>query len=95
MTRNPITLLELQRVRARLKKELPARLTDGQRQFLIGLVAGEPDWKLMKCPHLEKLPAIQWKLHNLARLKKSKPQKFAQQTEALHARFFAGENSGD
>jgi hypothetical protein len=51
MTRNPIALSELQKVRARLKKELPARLTDGQRRFLIGLVAGEPDWKLMKCPH--------------------------------------------
>jgi hypothetical protein len=54
-------------------------LTEGQRQFLIGLVAGEPDWKLMKCPHREKLPAIQWKLHNLGRLKKPNPKKFAQQ----------------
>jgi hypothetical protein len=41
------------------------------------------------------LPAIQWKLHNLARLKKSNPQKFAQQTEALRTRFAAGKNSGD
>lgn len=95
MTRNPIALPELQKVRARLKKELPARLTGGQRQFLIGLVAGEPDWKLMKCPHLEKLPAIQWKLNNLARLKKTNPHKFAQQAEELRVRFAAGENSGD
>ena len=52
MTRNPITLAELQQVRSKLKRELPAALTANQHQFLLGLVAGEPDWSLMKCPHL-------------------------------------------
>jgi predicted nucleotidyltransferase component of viral defense system len=93
MTRNPITLAELQKVRARLKKELPARLTENQRQFLIGLVSSVPDWKLMECPHLDRMPAIQWKLHNLARLKKSNPQKFAEQAERLRVRFATVENS--
>jgi hypothetical protein len=37
--RNPITLAELQQVRRKLKKELPAALTPNQRQFLLGLVA--------------------------------------------------------
>jgi len=87
MTQHPITLAELQKIRAKLKKELPARLTDRQREFLIGLVAGEPDWSLMQCPHLQKLPAIQWKLQNLVRLKKSNPKKFAQQAEELRKRF--------
>ncbi len=83
MARNPITLTELQRVRRKLKKELPAALNPNQRQFLLGLVAGEPDWQLMKCPHLSQLPAIRWKLQNLAKLKKSNPTKFAQQTDEL------------
>jgi predicted nucleotidyltransferase component of viral defense system len=87
MTQHPISLAELQKVRAKLKKELPAKLTANQRQFLIGLASGAPDWQLMKCPHLQKLPAIQWKLQNLARLKKANPKKFAQQAEALRARF--------
>jgi hypothetical protein len=43
----------------------------------------------MKCPHLQKLPAIQWKLQNLARLKKTNPTKFAQQAEELRTRFAA------
>lgn len=90
MTQNPISLAELQKVRAKLKKELPAKLTAKQQQFLIGLVSGEPDWQLMKCPHLQKLSAIQWKLQNLARLKKSNPKKFAQQAEELRARFAKG-----
>jgi len=42
---------------------------------------------LMKCPHLQKLSAIQWKLQNLARLKKANPQKFAQQADELRKRF--------
>ena len=87
MTQNTISLAELQKVRAKLKKELPAKLTDTHRQFLIGLVSGEPDWRLMKCPHLQKLSAIQWKLQNLARLKKSNPAKFAQQAGELRTRF--------
>lgn len=43
MTREPVTLAELQQVRARLKQELPMRLTAKQRTFLIGFVSGEPD----------------------------------------------------
>ena len=40
----------------------------------------------MKCTHLAELPAIRWKLQNLAKLKKSNPKKFAQQIEALRER---------
>lgn len=86
LTMNPVTLEELQQVRRRLKKELPAALTANQRQFLFGLVTGEPDWTLMHCTHLSQLPAIRWKLQNLARLKQSNPSKFAQQAEELRAR---------
>jgi len=86
MTRNPITLAELQQVRRKLKRELPAALTANQRQFLLGLVADEPNWSLMKCPHLSQLPAIRWKLENLAKLKKSNPGKFAQQAKELRER---------
>lgn len=86
MTRNPITLAELEAVRRRLKNELPVALTANQRKFLLGLVAGEPEWTLMKCPHLAQLPAIRWKLQNLAKLKESNPRKFAQQADALRAK---------
>ena len=86
MTRHPITLAELQQTRRKLKEALPAALTPNHRQFLVALVMGEPDWRLMKCPHLSQLPAIRWKLQNLARLKKSNPRKFAQQAEEIRAR---------
>jgi hypothetical protein len=87
MTRNPITLAELQEVRCKLKRKLPTVLTPKHRQFLLGLVAGEPDWQLMNCPHLSQLPAIRWKLQNLAKLKQSNPGKFTQQAKELRIRF--------
>ena len=90
MTRDPVTLAELEAVRRRLKKELPAALTPNQRQFLLGLVAGEPNWQLMKCSHLSQMPAIRWKLQNLAKLRKSNPRKFSQQADELGARLGQG-----
>jgi hypothetical protein len=87
MARNPIPLAELQQVRRKLKSELPAALTPDHRRFLLGLVAHEPDWGLMKFAHLPQLPAIRWKLQNLAKLKKSNPGKFTRQAEELRARF--------
>ena len=86
MARNEITLAELRQVRRKLKMELLAALRACQRGFLLGLVTGEPDWRLMKCPHLAHLPAIRWKLQNLAKLKKSNPRKFDQQATELRAR---------
>jgi len=53
------------------------------------VVAGAPDWRLMSCAHLAELPAIQWKLQNLLKLKKGNPHKFSKQTDELRARFCA------
>jgi hypothetical protein len=83
MTIATTSLAELQAARERLRRELPAALTDSHKQFLLGLVAGEPPWDTMTCRHLAALPAIQWKLANLARLKKANPGKFRQQKDAL------------
>jgi hypothetical protein len=56
---------------------------------LLGLVAGEPDWNLMRCGHLRELPAIRWKLQNLAKLRRTSPQKYALQSAELRALFGA------
>lgn len=87
MTRAPIRLDDLLVARRRLRMELLSALTSNHREFLAGLAAGAPDWRLMRCSHLGELPAIQWKLQNLARLKRSNPGKFAQQSEELRTRF--------
>ena len=28
---------------------------------------GKPEWELLEIPHVEKLPAVQWRLQNLAK----------------------------
>lgn len=71
--------------RARLRQELPRRLTDEHRQFLSGLAQADPDWTLLKCPHAEHLPALRWKLANLNTFKKRRPNDFTAQAQALDA----------
>lgn len=65
MTREPVSLDTLLQTRSRLRAELPGRLSDNQRKFLIGLTRAEPDWSLLQCPHAADLPALRWKLTNL------------------------------
>ena len=86
MAREPVTLDDLLEVRRRLYAELPAALSVNHRSFLLGVVNGEPDWSLMSCGHLRDMPAIRWKLENLARLKRSNPKKFSQQAAELETR---------
>lgn len=83
MAAGTVALPELLEVREKLFTEIPHRFSHEQRQFLRGLVQAEPDWSLMKPPHLASMPAIAWKLANLRQLKKSNPKKFQAQTEAL------------
>ena len=86
MTRDTVELDTLMQMQARLIKELPKQLTPAHRDFLMSLVQGEPAWELMPMQHLRELPALKWKLMNLAPLKKSSAKRFAAQTELLAAR---------
>lgn len=86
MTRETVSIHTLIETRHRLFAELPVLLSEKQRQFLIGLVSGQPDWTLVSCPHLHEMPAIRWKVENLSRLSKSNPAKFAQQAAELRRR---------
>lgn len=86
MTAEPVPLDALLAARERLMHEIQHGLDDAQRRFLLSLAAAEPQWPLLDIEHLEHLPGIRWKLHNLKQLQKSNPKKFAQQVEALAAR---------
>jgi Nucleotidyl transferase AbiEii toxin, Type IV TA system len=89
MTKEPLVLDELLKVRIALFSELPSALTDAQREFLLGLVQCKPDWSLMSCPHLQNMPAIRWKITNLQRLSEVNPTKFAAQQTELRRRLEA------
>jgi hypothetical protein len=79
-------LVDLVATRERLRHELAAALTSSQLRFLISVSKAEPEWSLMSCPHLSELPALRWKLQNLAKLKKSNVRKFQRQAEELESR---------
>ena len=85
MTEVPCSLNTLLDARARMRHELPHRLTAVHRQFLSGLVRAEPDWSLMQYPHAADLPALRWKLANLETFRKRRPSDFQAQAEALDA----------
>ena len=88
MTAAPVTLEQLEATRVRLFESLPKALTPAHRNFLLSLVQADPDWSEMAFAHLRELPAIRWKLMNLAKLKKNNPKRFVQQHDELAARFF-------
>lgn len=89
MTAAPVDLGQLEATRERLMETLPRALTTAHRTFLLTLVQGQPDWSQLPIAHLQELPAIRWKLLNLAKLKKSNPARFALQHEELSARLAA------
>ena len=88
MTLEPVELQALQSVRSRMLVELPRALLPRHRAFLLSMVRAEPDWTLLKHQHLQQLPALQWKLLNLSRLRKN-GKKFAMQHDELAARLDA------
>lgn len=72
MTYENINYDELVEVRSRLVKDINQSLTNNERQFLLSIKKGEPDYSLMPFENLEQLPALQWKLINIRKMDKAK-----------------------
>jgi hypothetical protein len=89
MTRNVIEVDALAHVQARLLDELPRQLTAAHREFLLTMVQGSPAWERMPMQHLHDLPALKWKLMNLAQLRKRSAARFEAQHLLLAERFDA------
>ena len=85
MTRKPVPLDDLIDTRARLMADLGARFGGPVGRFLLGLHDADPDFGLIGLPQAALLPAVQWKLVNLARLKRGNPAKHAEQRALLEA----------
>lgn len=83
MTIEPVSLDQLKDVRARLAKDLLSRLDENAMRFLLSLHDVEPDFEAIGLPQAAKLPAVRWKLLNLAKLKEQNPAKHAEQRRAI------------
>ncbi|NYT57929.1 nucleotidyl transferase AbiEii/AbiGii toxin family protein [Alcaligenaceae bacterium] len=87
MTAEPVPLDALLAARERMISEVQQNLDDNERRFLLSLVGAAPEWLLLDIDHLEHLPGVRWKLRNLVQLQKTNRKKFAEQADALAARF--------
>ena len=85
MTTVPVELDALLATRRRMLEELPRALLPRHCDFLLSMVRAEPAWSLLPYDHLEQLPALQWKLANLYKLKRN-AEKFKLQHDELAAR---------
>jgi len=72
MTREPVTLDELLDVRRLLLNEIQRQFTETDKAFVLSVKRGSPDWNLVDLLHINELPAVQWKLRNLANMPEEK-----------------------
>ncbi|MBI5895164.1 MAG: nucleotidyl transferase AbiEii/AbiGii toxin family protein [Desulfobacterales bacterium] len=73
-----------------LRKTLPelvrvihTAMTEGDKRFLLALKRGDQDWGDFALPEVARLPAIQWKMFNLARMQPVKRRQAANKLETI------------
>lgn len=72
MIDEPVTRDELLKAREDLITAIVGKMPEQHKRFLISVKRGEPDWALLDLPGARDLPAVQWKLENLAKLSAEK-----------------------
>ena len=65
----------LEETRELLIATITEELRDEDKQFLLSFKKRAPDWSLLGLEGVEQLPAVRWKLRNLARMDDGKHQK--------------------
>jgi hypothetical protein len=68
----PVTAEELRIVGEQLVSRLRKEMTQEERQFIVSVKEGKPQWDLLGMPGIESLPAVQWKLINIGRMTHAK-----------------------
>lgn len=68
MTEQKIELRDLEDTRDQLFKWATTALSKNERRFLLSIEQGGPDWTQLPFDGLDRLPAIQWKLHNIRQM---------------------------
>ena len=80
MARVETSLDDLLHVRDKIGTCLRESLDADEKRFLLSMKEGSPEWDLLGIEHLDKLPALQWKLKNN---KKMAPSKRSEQVQRL------------
>lgn len=68
MLREDLPLESLEQTRQRLMSALAEHLNAQDVEFLLSFKAGRPSWELLPLAGVAELPAVRWKLKNIARM---------------------------
>ena len=72
MTEEAVPLEELLKAREAIITTMVGEMPEQHRAFLLSFKQGNPDWTALGVDKAAKLPAVQWKLHNLNQLTSEK-----------------------
>ena len=75
MLTEPVTCEELAETRQQLIERISAALTVEEKQFIVSVKEGRPQWELLGLEGVENLPAVRWKLLNIAKIDPDKHKK--------------------
>lgn len=68
MVTEPVTYEQLTETRQQWIESISAELTVEEKQFIVSVKEGRPQWDLLGLEGVEKLPAVRWKLLNIAKI---------------------------
>jgi len=75
MTRESVHISGLESARVDLVSSFSKLMTDQDKQFLLSVKRGQPEWRLFPISGIEQLPSVQWKLMNIKRMSDTKHKK--------------------
>jgi predicted nucleotidyltransferase component of viral defense system len=78
MVLEEVTCEDLEKTREQLVSMIARELTIQERQFIVSVKEGMPQWDLIGLEGVQNLPAVQWKLLNIGRMTPARHQ------QALH-----------
>lgn len=87
MTEIPFGYEDYEQTRQWIIRFVNKNLTDRDRSLLLSFEQGTPDWGKSEFEFLQHYPSIQWKLLNIAKLKKENPRKHQQTVDKLDHHF--------
>lgn len=86
MALHPVTLQSLEETRKRMIRMVHEQLTEDHKRFLLALKRGAPDWRLLPFDSIHELPAVRWKLRNLAAMSpRKREESITRLTQVLEA----------
>jgi len=88
MANIPFSYDDYESTRAQLVEQVQSKLTNNDKIFLVSFKEGNPDWDRFSVGIAMELPAVQWKLQNVNKLKHENPKKHREMIAALEKVLF-------